>query len=174
MRTWRVCLAAAAVMAASLMPAPAHAQAPTLPGVTVVASGLNNPRGLAFGPDGALYVAEGGTGGTASTVGQCTQVVPPVGPYTGGFTSRISKIDPTGARTTVAGNLPSSQTSPALGSLVSGVADVAFAGGRLYALEAGAGCSHGLVGTGNSILRVNPDGTATPVADLSRFLRSQD
>ena len=33
------------------------------PTVTVVASGLDNPRGLAFSPEGALYVTEAGTGG---------------------------------------------------------------------------------------------------------------
>src|SRR5690242_6210868 len=30
---------------------------------TIVARGLLNPRGLAFGPDGSLYVAEAGAGG---------------------------------------------------------------------------------------------------------------
>jgi hypothetical protein len=33
------------------------------PVVTVVMSGLDNPRGLAIGPEGALYVAEAGRGG---------------------------------------------------------------------------------------------------------------
>ena len=32
-------------------------------GLKVVADGLDNPRGIGFGPDGALYVAESGSGG---------------------------------------------------------------------------------------------------------------
>jgi hypothetical protein len=140
--------------------------------VSVYASGLNNPRGLTFGPDGSLYVAEGGLGGGLTTTpAECDQVPAPVGPYSGGFTARISKIDATGVRTTVADGLPSSQTSPAGGSLVSGVADVKFVGDQLYALEAAAGCSHGLIGTDNELLRVNGDGSTTLVADLSAFQR---
>jgi BON domain len=137
---------------------------------TVLATGLNNPRGLKFGPDGNLYVAEGGTGGTNSTVGTCEQVVAPVGPYLGSNTGgRISKIDQNGIRTTVIDTLPSSQTSAALGSLISGVADVAFVGDTLYALLAGAGCSHGVTSLPNGIVRINPNGTATLIANLSAF-----
>ena len=138
--------------------------------VSVYASGLNSPRGLKFGPDGYLYVAEGGLGGTHQTTPmQCTQV-PGVGPYSGSPTGgRISRIDRHHHRVTVTDKFPSSQTSPALGSLVSGVADVAFIGHTLYALTAGAGCSHGVAGTYNGIARVSPDGTIFWIANLSRY-----
>ena len=136
----------------------------------VFATGLDNPRGLKFGPDGHLYVAEGGRGGSTSTIGACPQVVPPVGPYTGGHTARISTINSAGVRTTVVENLPSSQTSPMLGSFVSGVADVAFVGNTLYALLAGAGCSHGVPDVSNGIIRVDTaNATWTSIANLSAF-----
>jgi sugar lactone lactonase YvrE len=138
--------------------------------MSVFATGLNNPRGLRFGPDGNLYVAEGGTGGTNSTVGQCTQVPSPVGPYTGDLTGRISRISPNGVRATVTTGLPSSETSPSQGSLVSGVADVEFIGSQLYALLAGGGCSHGVPNFPNEIIRVNVNnGTWSAVANLSQW-----
>lgn len=139
----------------------------------VFARGLDNPRGLHFGPDGALYVAEGGRGGTKLTTRQdCEQVPEPSGPYRGGMTGRISKIDANGKRTTVIDGLPSTQTAPQSGGSVSGVADVAFLGDTLYALIAGAGCSHGNKGTVNALLRITADGKATQVADLSSFLKA--
>lgn len=136
------------------------------------ATGLNNPRGLAFDEKGNLFVAEGGTGGTTSTTpAQCTQVAPPVGPYTGGFTARITEFSRSGIRKVVASGLPSSQTSTQLGSLKSGVADVVVRDeGGLFALISGAGCSHGLNGTANKIVRVNANGSTTMVANLSAFL----
>src|SRR5436190_24328947 len=42
----------------------------------------------------------------------------------------------------------------------------------LYAILSGAGCSHGLAGTDNAVLRVNPDGTTTMIADLSAFQKA--
>jgi hypothetical protein len=119
-----------------------------------------------------LYVAEGGTGGTLSTDGQCDQVVPPIGPYTGGFSSRISKLDRKGVRTTVADNLPSSQTSAGSGSLVSGVSDLQFIDHKLYALFAGAGCSHGLANTSNGVFLVESSGDLKLIADLSAFVKA--
>jgi hypothetical protein len=91
------------------------------------------------------------------------------GPTTGGFTARISRIDSQGVRRTVVDGLPSAGTPPA--GAIGGVADVKFLGGRLYALTAGAGCSHGLAGTHNALLQVN-EGSTTEVVNLSAYLRA--
>jgi hypothetical protein len=54
--------------------------------VTTIASGLNNPRGLAFDADGDLFVAEAGAGGTECVPG-------PRGPECAGLTGGVSRID---------------------------------------------------------------------------------
>jgi hypothetical protein len=160
-----LCLAASA---ASISFAPAYAQLSS--NATIYASGLQSPRGLKFGPDGDLYVAEAGSGGTVSTVGSCAQVPPPIGPYLGGNTGRISKLDKSGNRTTVASGFPS--TLAAEGDL-QGVADIAFLNGTLYAVTAGGGCSHGNAKSPNIIARVNTkSGSWTAIANLSQFVQS--
>ena len=176
----RSLLAASAVAALAFgFPVTPAAGAPVVirgtptPTVSVYATGFNNPRGLKFGPDGMLYVAEGGPGGSSSTVGLCTQVVPDIGPYKGSLRGgRISRVDSNGVRTTVTDRFPSSQTSAGLGNLVSGVADIEFIGNTLYALTAGAGCSHGVANTTNGIYRVSASGNPILVADLSAFQKA--
>src|SRR6202000_1798574 len=160
-----LCLAASA---ASIASAPAYAQLSS--NATLYASGLESPRGLKFGPDGDLYVAEAGAGGTISTVGSCAQVPAPIGPYLGGSTGRISKLDKSGNRTTVASGFPSSVA--AQGDL-QGVADVAFLNGTLYAVISGGGCSHGNPSSPNIIARVDiQSGSWKAITNLSQFLQS--
>lgn len=156
------------IAAASLVGVSAPCQQTIPTNATLVTAGLQGPRGLAFGPDGSLYVAEAGTGGTVSTTSTgCLQVPPPVGPYLGGDNARISKIDSSGNRTTLASGLPSSVD--AMGDLV-GVADLTFVDNTLYALVAGGGCSHGNPVYPNGIVRVDTkSGAWTYLTDLSLF-----
>ena len=155
--------------------APSHAVTPSVEAraaagsvtMSVFATGLQYPRGIAFGPDGDLYVGEAGAGGPATTTpAECAQVVAPVGPYANGPSARISRIDHNGTRHTFATGFPSGLNQ--VGD-IQGVADVAFEDGRLYALLAGGGCSHGSLLVPAGIARVEHSGSWAVVANLSAW-----
>lgn len=153
-----VCVAGVGDVQAQLPPAPT--------GATIVAQGLFGPRGLKFGPNGNLYVALSGPGGTNSTADVCPLLQVAGADYTNGNTASIVKIDKHGKVTTLATGFPSalSQRNP---PDVLGLADVAFLDGQLYALESGGGCSHGSA-TPNMVAKVNENtGKWTMLANMS-------
>lgn len=97
---------------------------PPLPeGATVVAEGLFNPRFIAFGDDGTLYITENGVGGDEVLPGpggtnegeaspeagaEATPVeAPPMPPSTRGYTGQISAVAPDGTQSVLASGLAS-------------------------------------------------------------------
>lgn len=139
------------------------------PTITTYATGLTSPRGLAFGPDGRLYVAEAGTGGALAPTGtaDCPSNVNIYSPYTAGYSGRVVRVLADGTKQTVADGLPS--MTDAYGGNY-GPTDVAFVGNTLYVLIEMGGCSHAMPEDYPAILRVNPDGSTSSVANLNAWL----
>jgi len=86
--------------------------------IETVASGLNSPRHLMVGPDGALYVAVAGTGGPGPTGSNCVNTVNEAqDPTTDclGTTGSIDRVTTGGVLSTALAGLPSIVTEPAGG-----------------------------------------------------------
>ena len=134
------------------------AQTPTQ--VDVYASGLVNPKGMVFTPDGTLYVAESGKPGEV--------MVPlPVnfggtGPI--GTNGRISRIPAGGQRQDFVTGLPNVGLYGGIEML--GATGMAFLGGTLYEVAAG----H--ITVSPAVSRVSTDGKLQPVADLGAYNRA--
>ncbi len=112
--------------------------------MTEVMSGLVTPRGLAFGPDGGLYVAEAGSGGSGPSV-----VLGNVNTAFLGDTSGVSRLLG-GVQTRVLSGLPSVATAAGLDA--GGLQDIAFDG---------AGQAFGLFSFGSDAMQRNTNlGTA--------------
>ena len=135
------------------------------PAITVVMSGLDNPRGLAFGPEGALYVVEAGRGGTEP----CMMLRGRLRCY--GATGAITRLW-RGAQERIAIGLPS--YADLAGEGVTGPHDISFLGrGGAFmtigfsgnpALRSGFGNSGALFGT---LVHVAASGQWNVVADIA-------
>jgi hypothetical protein len=97
------------------------------PQMVPVASGLDNPRGLAFGPEGALYVTEAGRGTTDPNPDPATCFDGPEGPVCYGATGAVTRIL-NGQQERIASGLPSLANPAEHGDFAIGPQDIAFRG----------------------------------------------
>jgi hypothetical protein len=119
----------AVLSALGLLAIPANLAGGHSAGFRVVADGLDNPRGLAFGPKGALFVAEAGRGGPGPPC--FTQPEPPPTTHCYGPTGAVTRIWH-GKQKRVIEGLPS-LAPPATGLVArSGPHDLSFDGKRGY------------------------------------------
>lgn len=90
---------------------------------TVVASGLDNPRGLDFAPNGALYVAEAGRGGGSGAPWIPGGEGPNPPPFYFGTTGAITRVS-NGVQERIVTGLPS--LAPLDGNRANGPSNVSF------------------------------------------------
>jgi hypothetical protein len=117
--------------------------------------GLDNPRGLTFGEDGALYVAEAGRGGSAP----CTVLRGIT--FCAGRTGAVTRLYK-GMQQRLVTDLPS-YAPPATGTGATGPHDVAVRGRALYVL----------IGLGGDPMRTPTDIRAALDPGLGRLIRAQ-
>ena len=136
-----------------------------------VMTGLDNPRGLAFGPEGGLYVAEAGRGGP----GVCVPLAEGGGTRCYGATGAISRLW-RGTQERVAEALPS-LAEPILHSTATGPQHISFQGRGGLFVTIGCGCNRSDATTGafleglgfGYLMQVSASGNAKRVADVSAY-----
>ena len=138
------------------------------PPYRVAAVGLTNPRGIAWDDDGTMYVASGGMGGDRLS-GPDRHIEAPLGPYRGGPTGQIYKVDRNGIPSIFVDGLPSTRDQ-FRGK--QGVSDVKWVDGRLYALIVGAGQAHGNPDSETGLLRIEADGSWEQFAFIGPWHRA--
>jgi len=130
--------------------APTELVVPIPVSATLVADNLLQPRGLTFGPDGSLYIAEAG-------------IAPPPD-QNAANTGRLTKIAPNGTRTVLVDKIANtgSEFNGALGP-----EGTAIISDTLYLANAGPDGGRGEAKSG--IYKVKSDGTTELVSDLGAF-----
>lgn len=140
----------------------------------VVANGLDNPRGLAFRPDGTLYVAEAGAGGTWPCF---TNSEPNFVCF--GNTGAVTQIRK-GVQSRIVTGLPSLAANGGGGA--AGPHDVAPLGKGRLLVSIGLGAPPSTVARGGlipnsalgEVVRVTPNGHWKRVADLAAYEASSN
>ncbi len=161
------------VLAATVVGAGLAATVAPAASITVAMSGLDNPRGLAWGPEGGLYVAEAGSGQLG---GPCVQLARGASCYSpSGGISRLWR----GTQERVVTGLPSVFNLGEGG--VAGPQHLSFVGrgggyvtigfGGNPALRAGLGEVGSLLGT---LVKFEPSGKWRVVADVGGFEQAQN
>ena len=140
----------------------------------VVATGLDNPRGLDFAPNGALYIAEAGLGGPGPTY---------VGPDGGlmyfGLSGSVTRVRG-GQQQRIVSGLPSAAAIDGTGAI--GPSDISFGHRGVVFLTVGLGrppaVRDAILGDPaqlmGSLLRLSQDGDVNQVADLAVYEQTRD
>lgn len=130
-------------------------------GITLAASGLENPRGFTWGSDGTLYIAQAGgdpvTNGTPASGD---------GRWIGTLSGSVVRVT-SDCPVIFQDDLPSAGGT---GGIDLGPAAVAVLSGQVYVLDEGGGSAHGNPLTPDGIYAIDGSGSVRLVADIGAWV----